>query len=322
MNSKTDDLMHQFLLDKLSAEERPDVEARFLANNEFFEALLAAESALIDKYVRGELSGDDLERAQKLFESSETQEREVEFTRGLLTTLPQLNLTERVEDVPIDESPTVTDRLTQSLRAASNQNSSWLFRVTVFATFGLCLCLFALVLYLHKKQVDAEAGRLAGEKITQEVQTRLKEQSSTNAELAKQLELEKQQRAKAEDLVAQMQFRSSNDIVSAVLSPNTAERGGPSNTVNINARSKGLQLRLELDDDSRQSRRYTVVLTTVDGRTVWSKDLGARQVRQGKLTLTLPSALFSNDDYRIELKSWSDTGELLKTSDYIFRIRK
>lgn len=320
--NKPDELIHRFLLDKLSAEERADIEARFLADNEFFETMLAAESSLIDKYLRGELSGDDLQRAQKLFESSETQRGEVEFTRGLLTALRPANLTETVEDVAIDKSATVTDRVPRSLLAASSQSSPWLFRVTTFATLALCLCLFGLVLFLYKKQSDSEAKRLAAEKTAQEIQIRLREQSSTNAELAKQLELEKQQRAKAEDLVAQMQFRSSNDIVSAILEPTTADRGGASNIINIKAQSKGLQLRLELDDDSRQSRRYAVALTTVEGRTVWRKELDARQVRQGRLNLTLPAALFSYDDYRIELKALSDTGELLNTSDYIFRVRK
>jgi hypothetical protein len=51
MKAKTDDLVTRFLLDKLSESERRDVEERFLNDNEFFEEVISAEDALIDRYL-------------------------------------------------------------------------------------------------------------------------------------------------------------------------------------------------------------------------------------------------------------------------------
>ena len=74
-------LIRHYLLGDLPGWWRAPLERRMLADNEFYEILLAFEEELIDEYVRGELLGRKRERFEKLYLDAPRRRRQIEFAR-------------------------------------------------------------------------------------------------------------------------------------------------------------------------------------------------------------------------------------------------
>jgi flagellar biosynthesis protein FliP len=348
MNAKTDDLITRFLLGELSEEERTEVEKRFLADNEFFEEVLSAEDALIDQYLLGQLNEEQLERAKTLFQSSPRQKREVEFTKELIATVREANLEKPTSPArqttfleaadkthPGEKTTSATAEIEDSARKfplipAGLQNLTPRFTAIVgLAILLVCFSLVFWIFYLYSQKRDweaqhrnSESERLAVERSNQEARKQLSEEIQGKEDLSRQLEFEKEKRAQAEELVAQLQARKPERITSILLNPTALERGGSSKPITLKADTKRIQFQLALEEPQRY-RRYSVLITTFDGRIVWSKDsLDPSQIKRGRLTSVLPSSLFGYEDYRIELKGLTDNGDYVHVADYIFRVRK
>ena len=60
-------LIRQYLLGELPGHEQTALEARFFADDAFFEQLVAAEKELIGRYLRGDLSPEYRERFQRRY---------------------------------------------------------------------------------------------------------------------------------------------------------------------------------------------------------------------------------------------------------------
>jgi hypothetical protein len=60
-------LIRQYLLGELPEHEQTAVEARFFADDTFFEQLVATEKELIGRYLRGDLSPEYHERFQRRY---------------------------------------------------------------------------------------------------------------------------------------------------------------------------------------------------------------------------------------------------------------
>jgi hypothetical protein len=349
MSAKTDDLITRFLLGELSEQERAQVEERFLADNEFFEEVLAAEDALMDRYLRGQLSGEQLERAKTLFQSSPRQRRDVEFTKRLIASIRGADsaheqstsdvthttfaastdkIHSREEIIPATSEPESSDETFQLIPpgfknlAPRSAAIGWLFVSLV------CFSLLSWIVYLYYQKRGHEAQMAAVERSNQETREKLSELMKGKEELSRQLEDEKERRSRAEELIAQLQVRQPdeitrpNRITSILLAPAALERGGNSRTISLKAETKRIQLQLEVGESQRYSR-YSVLLSTFDGRKVWSKDsIDASQIKQGRLSLVLPSSLLEDEDYRIELKGSSDNGDFVHVADYIFKVRR
>ncbi len=350
MNANRDDLIRRFLLGDLSEQERDQVEAQFMADNELFEEILSAEDALLEQYLEGQLSDEQLERARTLFHSSPRQERELEFTKGLIASLrasgaeKEQTTSDVTQTVPAKSTvqiPSSEELTTAKSKSDSSANDFPLIQPGFFnqfagrpATIGwlsvllVCLVLLSWIVYLYSQKRSWEVQLAAVERSNQEAREKLREATQGHAELSKQLEDERERRAKAEELIAQLQIPkpggSTNlgSITSLVLIPATLERGGNAKTVKLTAETKRIQLQLQLGANQRYGK-YSVHITTFDGRNVWSDDsIGAGQIKRGRLTLVLLSSLLEYDDYRIELKGLPDSGEPVHVADYIFKVRK
>lgn len=340
-NEDTVDLLTRFLLGELSDKERNQVEQRFLANNEFFDQLMAVESFLLDEHVQGRLSHEHRKRAQSLFQSSGPQRRDVDFTRELIALLREIHVEKEVVASAVRPKPlTPTDRYSlpeespitrpkhQTSRTGFWRNLSGLSNVasrlgtiTAFAALLLSMALVYLVFQLYSQRRDWQAKQAAMERGAQDMLEKLKAESQGRDELAKQMEIEKEKRARAEDLVAVLQSHGPGEVPSIVLAPTTFERGSNPKTIILKPNTARVRLHLELDS-SQQYAEYDVLVTTFDGRKVWNKDsIGLKQVKRGRLSVTLPSHVLRYEDYRIEVKGLS-SGNRIHVADYIFKVRK
>jgi hypothetical protein len=309
IDTNTDDLAIRFLLDELPEEERVQVENRLLADNEFFETVLSAESALVDQYVQGLLEGDKLKRAKTLFESSSLQRGEVRFTKELIVAVRESGPPENVEPV--------SSVIPEDYQTATR--SQW-FRLGWVVPVVLCLSLLAGIAYLYSSRRTLEDQRLAAERSADEARRKLEEQLHANNELSQQLQTATERRTRAEELIAQMQNRESLGVASIILAPATSERGGGPQIVSIRSRSERVRIQLELDDPGRFNR-YSVTISTVAGRRVWKNDsLRPDRTRPGILTLLLAAKLFEYEDYKIELKGQALDNSFVYIDDYLFKV--
>lgn len=354
MNDKTDDLIHRFLLDEVSEEERSQVEERFLADNDFFEKVLSIEAALLDQYLLGQLTDEQRKRARTLFESSPGQRREVEFVSELIASLRATDSANRrtiattgepeSEETlsgvhPKEETISIDSEVASPARAFPPVPTGWKNSLLPFnarcwlVVLTICLVMMSSILYLYTKKRSLEAQRIAAEQKSRESREKLLEEARRKAELSKQLESEKEKQRRTEEkveekteekgeLTARASTRRPDRLTSILLTPTTFERGGNSKALSLKATSRQIQFRLALDE-SQLYKRYSLQITTFDGRRVWSKDaVDASRIKKGQLALTLSTALLTDEDYRIELKGLSDNGEPVHVADYIFKVRR
>jgi len=306
----TDDLLIRFLLGEVPQEERVEIENRLLADNEFFESLLAAESMLLDQYVQGKLSGQKLERAESLFEISSSQKREVEFTKELIAA--------------VHENKHAGDLVAANV--AGGQSPVQISNVTRFGwavALLICILLLLWAAFLYSSRRNLEAQRLAAERNAEEAQRKLNEQLTAESELNKQLQAEVERRKQAEELLAQMQTRQPPEITSILLFSAASPRGGQGDgTAKFKPGSRLVQIQLYLDAPETY-QRYSVKISTVDNREIWKNDsIGADRVRNDRLSLLLSAKLFENEDYKIELKGQAPDGTFVYVADYTFKVRK
>jgi len=74
-----------YLLGRLAEEERERLDELSVADDEVAWRLQSAEHDLVDAYVRGELSGDTLERFRSIYLASAERRHKVDFAHALLT---------------------------------------------------------------------------------------------------------------------------------------------------------------------------------------------------------------------------------------------
>lgn len=335
-SQETTELMTRFLLGQLSDEERKAVEERFLADDEYFAQLLVMEDSLVDDYVLGRLTDDQLKQAELLFRSSAVGKREVRFTRNLVASLREARAAKEQgakqkkkttlvtnQIVPPKTSPWLQSQASINLIASGLSGLPKVFS----ATLGLIVLLLAgtaiYFIYQYQRQNrDLLAQQVALERNVQEVRDKLNQEMQNSAEINKRLDLETEKRTQAEEALAQSRNNGSPSITSLLLLPTVFQRSGGAKTVSLNPGTNRLQLLLEIPSDTSYPA-YSLRIKTFEGLTIWSRDsIPASQIKQRKLSLILNSSLFPYNDYRVELHGLPDSGTAQLVADYAFRVRK
>jgi hypothetical protein len=80
-----DQLLIRYLLGSLDEDETERLDELSIADDDFAWRLRAAENDIVDAYVRGDLSGETLDRFRSSYLSSPARREKVEFARALLT---------------------------------------------------------------------------------------------------------------------------------------------------------------------------------------------------------------------------------------------
>src|SRR5262245_36254048 len=113
---------YRFLLGDLRPDEQEQIEIRLLEDGELQEVIQAAEFDLIDDYIRGDLSTDDISRFERIFLNSPARRRKLATSRILLN-----SNTEVAEAIPS------ADNLSQSSRRPKKNMTSWSMAVRIAA---------------------------------------------------------------------------------------------------------------------------------------------------------------------------------------------
>ncbi|HST23831.1 MAG TPA: hypothetical protein VLR90_22170 [Blastocatellia bacterium] len=323
--TKQEDLMVRYLLGEMTEEEQTQIEERFLNDNEYFEQLLSVEDALIDDYAQGVLTEYERSKVEGLLLHSQRQSREVDFVKdliGFVSARPAdgLNTQNSIQT----ERPGKLRSLLALLRIRNPGK-----RFSIAAGLLSIVIILGMVIWnlaLRKKVGQMETQQAVLENRDHELQRQLEEQGNKHNATVKELEDERRKRDQLEqELAALQKFRpvnSSNDIAILDFSTDSISRGGGEpKIVSISAGLSRLEVRINLGSKGAY-KSYGAVIKTFGGREIWSMDqIKPRQANLGRVVLTMPANIFSNDDYILTLKGQTEAGDMLEIGDYSFRVK-
>lgn len=317
--AKTEELMTQYLLGRLSEEERAQVEQEFFANNEYFEELLSVEDALIDRYLLGDLSSDDREAFEGFLRSSPHQWQELGLARDLIDTVSKKSSSKKKGALLPDLNSQTRPPL--SLLARLQTRAQPLSTIALFVVLTLGLSLLAWNLYLLPRKMQAEAELEEAKRINLEMEQRNIEEKERSEKIAKELEEEKAKNKQAEQLIAQLQNPAQDVIVRIKLLPDAMSRSaGSLKVVNIKPDVDKVQLLLDFKANA-DYKQYSASIKSFEGNEVWRSNLlDSKQLRRGSLVLMVPASVFSKNDYTVTLSGMSEERGAVEIADYSFRV--
>jgi hypothetical protein len=315
-DSPADDaqVLVDYLLGCLPAEETERLDELSIADDEFAWRLRAAENDLVDAYVRGELSGDTLERFRSSYLSSLSspeRRQKVTFADTLLA------LESHAAPASGAVAPTPPSRTMESSAPVSRWRHLAIPRSTPhwgLVAAALLMAVAAGYFVVENRRLQRQVGQTqarqaALEETEQELRRQLEEQRSTSAGITEEL-------ARLRASVPRLRPLA---LASFVLLPQTRGAGQIA-TISVPPPSDRVTLRLRLESDDFSAYQATLRdLST--SRIVWRSDwLKPGSEREGKsVSLLLPTALLKPQNYSVELAGKPTRGPAEFITSYAFR---
>jgi len=286
--------LHRYLLGSLSAAEGDAVEAAYLAGDDAFRRLLAAEEELIDAYVAGALSETDRRRFEEHFLASPARRERVAFARALAR-LP-----------PAETSSAAATRAPAVPTRPRPRHLAW---AGLAAALMLAL-LGSAGLLIRSRALSTELARARAEQEAAAERSRLADRRT--AELQTQV-------GRLSEELAQTRSTAAGAVVVAVLAPGL-EREGARPSLRLPPRAETVRLRLLLEEDSHT--RYAATLQTPDGDVLASvRGLPSGPAAKGRaVDLALPAAVLADGTYVVELKGITRGGGTEGVASYQLRV--
>jgi hypothetical protein len=326
-----DELIVEYLLGDLPEEKQAEIEDRAFQDERYLQDILAAESDLIDEYVRGELSDSARRQFESRFLASVERRRKVEFARALASVAPEFAVIEK------------------NIRPASAPASvSWPSTLAVFlrglnpaAKFSLAAAALLIVvggswlvaesLRLRAELSEFRAEQQSRERQQQALQQQIADEQARREDLSAQLQREREQRERSQQLVGELQREleesatqpSQSAVVSLALWPGISRSGStrPKLVLPQAARIVRIQIGVEPEDEYQSFR---VELRAPGGQPIWTQDsLSARRVRAGRaVILKLPASILKAGEYELVLKGVTGEGTTEDIGYHYFDVLK
>jgi hypothetical protein len=302
-------LLRRYLVGDVTSAEQERIENRFFQDAAVFECLLAAEAALFDDYVRGELTERELTAFRARFLTSNTGRRGADAARVLFDCLAE----QREQDPTALPSSTPTaSNVTSAARSPWN---SWL---TAAAAIVVAIGTSVWLLLDHRR-LTAEVTSLQAERARLVSQERIDaDRARTEADrLARELA---GQRAARELLARDIEARQrSGTIATVLLTPGTRGDRESAQSVLLAPDTRHIAIGLEIGEASYDE--FRIVVRTLSGEGVWQQNLSrpAPAVMPLTLTITLPATSLSPGDYLVVLQGRTRSSTYSDIGAYYFR---
>jgi hypothetical protein len=298
-----DRFLTQYLLGALPAEEAESMDVLCIADEQLATRLAAIENDLVDSYVRGELSGDDLDRFKSFYLSSTYRRQKVDFAAALLESEKKGTGTPVAKPVAtaVAASDTVSAKSPLAKPAEPllpsvvprSPRRGWLWGGALAAAAIVLIAAYASFdNWRLRRQINDSRTQLATlDQREQQLQNQLDAQRSANAESVKEIERLRQSQTNLEQLTA----------VSMLLPPPTRAATRPSAiTLQPGTNLAVLLLTLEAADFPQ----YRAVLKDpAADQALWTSGnlqpalLGDKKV----VSISFPGNLLKQQNYVVEL---------------------
>ena len=320
-----EDILTRFLLGQVSDEERSQIEQRFLGDGDYYQQLLIVEDELRCAYANGSLAPADREQFEKRFMQFPDEKPRVELARAMIGELSRA----AVESAP-------------ELLVSKERQSRWtkfasLFSLKLpaigYATAAIVVFLLVAGVWLLRERshlrtqvAELEARQTARER---EIERQSDEDRARVEQLNGELDEERKSRALLEQELAQQREQPATGaniqpaIFSLLLTPGRVRSGGETKKLVIE--KEPAQVRLLLDTGGEGTyKSYQAAILNADGAQVWNRGgLRASEARGTKFVIVnIPARLLAEDDYQINLKGLTETGDLERIGEYYFTVNK
>jgi hypothetical protein len=330
-------LITQYLLGTLSEEEAEWLDEMSIADDIFAARLQTVENDLVDAYVSGELSGQLLESFKSHYLASSKRREKVAIAQGLQGFISKTLSSSQAER----QHPNISaDSITDKLISRKGVLRRFFLTPGLAIRWGVAVAMLLVILVagwlmrenlrlqneIHKAQVERDELH----RREQELQTQLREQSSSDSQTEEELASLRQQLARLEQQLAQQQGAKSQppvsatepDIVAFTLAPQMRSTSQMV-MISIPADADYVTLQLQLEPANFTSYRAELKAQP-DGVVVWrSARLQARTTKDGRaIVVTLSPTMLKSQKYIIEVQGFSSPGTSEIIGSYAFRVVK
>lgn len=321
-----DPSLFRYLLGQLSEAERAQVEERFLNDSEYYEQLLVVEDEIRCAYAKGALSAEERERFEKQFLIFPDERQKVALAKEMIGALSSMQVEEAIA---APGSGRQKERLTwEKVRALLRFKSPAMGWALACATTIILAALVWLAIETARLRSQVYDLQSRQTKREQEIEQQSAEARARVEELNRELEAERQNRTLLEqELAAQREQSTSGEslrsIISLILVPGQIRGGGGSRQLTIPQNSAQVRLLLNIGEPNSY-KSFQAVIRNSEGVQVWSRaGLRASLARGAQFViLRIPARQLAEDDFEINLKGFSETGEAEHVSDYYFTVLK
>ena len=302
-----DPLLVRYLLGSVAEDETERLDERSIADDQFAAHLRAVEHDLVDAYVRGELSGETLDRFRAHYMASPARRDKIRFAETLLAYQTRAAAT------------TAPARPGRRVFAVPRTIPRWALAAAAVLVLAAG-SLLAENLRLRHQVTTARAARAALEERERQLQRQLDEQRASNGGTARELARVRESLAQIQDRMAAEQQPGTTFMPSFVLLP--ATRGaGAMPTIVLPPGTRDVRLQLTLESDDFPTYRAALQNPATDQRLWRSGPLTPRAAGDLKsVSLTIAASLLRREIYSIELEGTSAHGADAFVSSYAFRV--
>jgi hypothetical protein len=308
-------LLVRYLLGDLPEEQRLQVEARFLGDDQHYEQLLALEDELFYDYAQGKLSPGERRQFEERFLASGRNRG-----RAILSSALVRKMSEAAPAMTAEPGLAGGERQFQwqSLKSFfSVQSTAMRFSL---ATLAIML-LVSIWLVVGTVRLQNEFDRFREERIVQEdqLQQQAQQERARADELNLRLKREIDEKAMLKAQSGQQRKRPI-PVISLILTPSfVRDKTTDMKKLHIPPGTSLLKLQLNLKGEV-EYKSYQAILLTADGAERWSQSiLWSKRTGSGQaIVLSLPSRLLEEGDYELRLKGYASDGTLEETGNYYY----
>lgn len=311
MEEQSTENLSRYLLGQMTEAEQTEIEVKFLGDEKLYQELLIAEEELRFSYARGLLSPHERVQFERRFLTFPDEQQKLDLARAMVGELTRMEVDDTSESIQ-------RNRGRNPLAYLLN------FRTPQFAFAMTAVLLIAVgtVVWLA-----FERSRLRDQVTQLEIKNaeQVRQNSLRDENLRRELEEERNQRAMLEQEVAQPPTsqppgrNAATPILSLVLSPGRVRGDGATSKLSIPSSGAVVVLMLKLEEGTKH-RNYHAEILNSEGTLIWSRNglPGGRSL----VVLRIPSRNLAEDDYEINLKGMTQSGELERAGDYYFTVLK
>ena len=315
--------IRRFLSDEMSEDERILFEEKFVADEDVFEQVRAAEDEWIESYVRGRLPAAENRKFERVFLSTEPRRRRVTFARTMLEKLAERPAVPAKKTETAAGKPSVMDSLANFFKAS---------KLAFGTAFALLILAFGGWFLMRNSNQIEIARQITPTPAIEPVQPSQNQNSPVNetVPVSPDVNAPEKSAGKNSSLKVNNEPSRKNQNTSApkqnsagiapvlALFAGTVRAEGKMPELNLPKNASGANLQLNLE--SQDYKIYRVEIADPDGNLVLKND--NLKAGNSKINLFVPARKLGRGDYMIRLSALNTQNENESVADYSFRVNR